>query len=143
MTTIAASLTEMAADSACVTGGPVAEVTKLHRIGNSIFGIAGEVFACLVMIDWLKGKRDRRTLKWPEEFDRDGIFLLELSKEGLSFWNGYGVQMPIHNECYAIGSGSMSAMAALKAGADPESAVKIAAELDENTREPVEVMRLK
>lgn len=143
MTTIAATLTEMAADTACVTGGPVATVTKLHRIGGSIFGEAGAAFESLLIIEWLKGKRDRRLLhKMPEAFDRDGVYLIELSKEGLALWNGWGIRMPIADAMYSIGSGSMAAMAALKAGADPESAIRIAAELDENTREPVEVMRL-
>lgn len=143
MTTIAASLTEMAADSALVTGGAVATVSKIHRIGKSIFGEAGSGFECLLLIEWLKGKRDRRALlKMPDAFERDDVYILELSPDGLALWNGWGIRMPIKDECYAIGSGSMAAMAALKAGANPEEAVKIAAELDENTREPIEVMGL-
>lgn len=143
MTTIAASLTEMAGDSALVTSGPVAKVSKIHRIGDSIFGEAGDGFASLLMIEWLKGRRDRRLLqKMPEAFVRDDVLLLELSPKGLALWNGWGIKMPISDAFYAIGSGSMAAMAALMAGANPEEAVKIAAELDENTREPVEVLAL-
>lgn len=143
MTTIAANLKQMAADTALVTGGPIATVSKIHRIRESIFGEAGAGFECLLLIEWLKGKRDRRALqKMPDEFQRDDVYILELSPTGLALWNGWGIRMPIADECYSIGSGSMAAMAALRAGADPEEAVKIAAELDENTREPIEVLSL-
>jgi ATP-dependent protease HslVU (ClpYQ) peptidase subunit len=143
MTTVCANLKEMAADSACCGDGAVALVTKLHRIGDSIFGEAGGAFEALLIIEWLKGKRDRRLLnKMPEAFDRDSILILELAPDGLALWNGWGVRMKIKNEFYAIGSGGMSAVMALKQGKTPAEAVTMVPEFDEYTRGPVDVLKL-
>jgi hypothetical protein len=143
MTTVAANLQEMAADSACCGEGAIALVTKLHRIGDSIFGEAGGAFEALRMIEWLKGKRDRRALdKLPSDFDRDSILLLELAPDGLALWNGWGVRMKLKNQFYAIGSGGMSAVMAMKQGKSPADAVTLVPEFDEYTRGPVDVMKL-
>jgi len=132
MTTIVANLECMAADQRCTGAGPMCHVKKLHRIGDSIFGLAGDTILGLAMIEWLHGKRIRAQLyKTIPEGCRDTIEILELSPNGLAFWNGWGVRMPLLDGCYAIGSGAMSALQALRLNCTPAQAVLQTLPLDE------------
>ena len=132
MTTIAANLECMAADQRVTSGGPLCHTKKLHRIGKSVFGFAGDVMLALIMVRWLNGKRDPLQLyKLIPEAHRDAVDLLELSPEGLAFWNGWGVRMPLLDGCYAIGSGAMPALTAMKMNLPPDQAVLQSPPLDE------------
>ncbi len=143
MTTIAATLLEMSADSRLSSDQPLASVKKLHRIGGSIFGEAGGGFESLILLDWLAGVRNPRTLhRLPDSFDRDCVLLLELCERGLFLWNGWGRAQPLLNECYAIGTGSMSAMSVLRDGGTTEKAIIAAAQNDECTGLPAHTMVL-
>lgn len=143
MTTIAANLQEMSADSRLSSDQPLATVKKLHRIGGSIFGEAGGGFESLILLDWLAGTRNLRMLhKLPADFDRDCILVLELSERGLGLWNGWGIRQPLENDCFAIGSGAMSAMPILKQGGTTEAAIIAAAQSDECTGLPSFTMKL-
>lgn len=142
MTTIVASLSEMAADSRVTSDSPIMRTRKLRVIGESIFGFAGGLFEAAEFIAWLEGPRDNSKLpKWENEC-RDGFFVLELSPTGLAVWNGWGRRVPLTNQFYAIGSGSMTAMGVMHVHPDPKFAVEVASLYDENTDSNVEVISL-
>ena len=120
----------MAADQRCTddTGGPICHVTKLHRVGDSVFGLAGDAFMGLVPLEWLGTKRNR--LQLYKMFGDDDIawryetLLLELSETGLALWNGWGLRMPILDKTYGIGTGADAALTAMDKGASPEEAIR-------------------
>ncbi len=142
MTTIVASLTEMAADSRVTSGGAICRSKKMQVIGDSIFGFAGGLFEATEFIAWLKSEREHSKLpKWPDD-DRDHFTALELSPEGLAIWNGWGRRVPLVNQFYSIGSGSMTAMGVMHVHPDPKFAVEVASLYDENTDSNVEVISL-
>lgn len=119
MTTIVANLEGMAADQRATDDGPpFCHVKKLHRIGDSIFGLAGDCHAGMAMIRWLQTpKRNRQALykmfgeevQWRYEFT-----ILELSPNGLALWNAWGEPLPLLDKVYAIGTGAPAALAAVE-----------------------------
>ena len=128
ITTIVANLEGMAADQrATDEGPPFCHVQKLHRIGDSIFGLAGDCHAGMAMIRWLHTKRNRQALykmfgeevQWRYEFT-----ILELSPNGLALWNAWGEPLPLLDKCYAIGTGGAVALDALEQGASLEDAIR-------------------
>lgn len=133
MTTIVTNLECMAADQRMTDDGPICHAKKIHRIGDSVFGLAGDVMAGLVVIEWLQTKRDRAVLykafgeevQWRYEF-----VLLELSPDGLALWNAWGVRCPLLDERFAIGTGAAAALEALENGHLPEEAVRRAVKRD-------------
>lgn len=132
MTTIVANLECMAADQRCTGGGPICHVQKLHRIGHSIFGIAGDAVIGVIIIEWLRGRRNPLQLyRLVPESHRTDVDILELSPEGLAYWNGWGVRMPLLDASFAIGSGALPALQALRLGKSPEEAVALVPPLDE------------
>lgn len=135
MTTVVSNLECMAADQRTTGGGPMFHTNKLYRVGDSIFGIAGDCVLGHLMMDWLATKkRDRVELyELLPEAGRNEIEILELSPDGLAYWNGWGVRLPLLDHSYAIGSGAMAALQALRLGQEPEDAVMEAAHVDEST----------
>lgn len=146
MTTIAANRECMAGDQRMTDAGPFGHTLKIQRIGLSLFGMCGEAHRCHVLLEWLKTPQRNRPQLYKAFADEDGryaIELMEISPGGIFLWNGWGVPLPILDKHWAIGSGAMAAMAAMKAGHDPEEAVRIAAQLDEATGPPIQVEYLK
>jgi ATP-dependent protease HslVU (ClpYQ) peptidase subunit len=119
-------------------------VTKIRQIGSSLYGFAGSVYPALVFLEWLgSGRLDKtRLYRMLSEDARDSVDILELSPDGLAIWNGWGVRLPIHDDSYAIGSGAMAALAALKSGAEPADALKQAFKLDECSGGDIEIAEL-
>ncbi len=138
----------MAADTrVSVDGSAFYHADKIFRIGNSLFGTAGDGMMCLVMIDWLKSaQRSRHALykHWTENTERSACWLLELRSPGeLYIWDGWGVAERINDKRYAIGSGQMAALSAYDRGASLEDAVKAGAHLDQYSGAPIRVEMLK
>ena len=131
MTTIVANLECMAADQRCTddSGGPICHVQKLYRIRDSIFGLAGDGFMGLVLMEWLRTPT-RNRLQLYKMFGDEAIewryetLLLELSETGLALWNGWGLRMPLLDHTYGIGTGADAALTAMDKGATPEEAIK-------------------
>lgn len=142
MTTIAANLECMAADQRLTGDGPVARTRKIRRIGDSLFAGAGNWTVALILLEWLEkdAKRDRFRLhrQIPEDYRHD-IEVLELSPAGLAVWDGWGTRIVLLDKFFAIGSGGMSAMQAIKRGLSPEDAVSETFSLDEASGGTVEV----
>ena len=145
MTTIVASVTHgcMSADTRVVNAGPMYPADKIFRIGDSLFGTAGDAFMSLVFLEWLNTKRDKAEIrKTFEHQDKDAFVVIELGPEGIKLWNGWGVPEKLHCPHYAIGSGAMSAQHAMNRGDDPEDAIKASMELDEATGGEIQTMHL-
>ena len=122
----------MAADQRVTGSGPLAHVQKVHRIKSSLFGFCGDSHLAMHVLEWLKGKRDPLELyKLIPDAHRDSVEVLELSKDGLSLWTGWGVRLPLLDATYAVGSGAMVALQALRTGSTPAEAVTHAARMDE------------
>lgn len=133
MTTVAASLECIAADQRMTSGNAPARIRKLRRVKDSVYGCAGDVDAAFIFFEWLETvKPDRLRLyrQIPEDY-RSAFEVLEISPSGLALWNGWGIRIPLLDKFYAIGSGSQSAMQALKRGMSPEEAVAETFTLDE------------
>ena len=118
---------------------------KLHRIGDSIYGLAGDLWAN-VFIEWAKtGFNEKKKPQihdsvW-EEVDFD---VLELAPTGLYLWDKHFVRIKLKDDNYALGSGSKYAIVFMrKMKMSPEEAVKECCTLDDYTKEPVDVMELK
>lgn len=126
----------MAADQRATGDGPICHTKKLHRLGDSVFGLAGDCFAGIALIDWLNTpKRDRAKLHKMFGDDvawRYEMVLLELSPSGLALWNAWGFRLPILDKTYGIGTGSSAALTALdEPGCTPSQAIKRAIKRDE------------
>lgn len=134
MTTVVANLECMAADQRCTDDGPICHTKKLHRVRDSVFGLAGDVMAGLAVLEWLATpKRNRANLykmfgedvQWRYEF-----VLLELSDDGLALWNAWGVRMPLLDKTFAIGTGASIALEAMDNNLSPSEAVRRAMKRD-------------
>ena len=148
MTTIACSLTEMAADMRVTWAGRgnddentrlhTAHAIKIDRIGDTLVGTSGDYAAGVRFLDWLKAGGKGRRPKLDKDFRG-----LKLSKEGIFYVDGDDTTwMPIGTPYYAVGSGAHYALGALEMGADPKQAVKIAMEYDPYTGGKVTVIPL-
>lgn len=141
MTTVAVNRECIAADTRVITGGSYYHAPKLFRIGQSILGTAGDGFACLAFVEWFKSPRRNPGVlhKMFAEHDRDSIIVAELNAGGIYLWNGWGFAERLNDPYYAIGSGSMAALEAMRHGLDPEEAVRCATAHDESTGSPIQI----
>lgn len=136
MTTIVANLECMAADQRATDDGPpLCHVEKIRRIGDSLFGVAGDCFAALAILEWLEAPRRDRAKLYKMFGDEPGwryeVMLLELSPSGLALWNGWGLRMPLLDAAYAVGTGGAVALDALENGAAPDEAIRRAMKRDQ------------
>lgn len=141
MTTIAINRECMAADTRVITGGSYWHENKVFRVGNSLFGTAGDGFACLAFLAWYQSPR-RNPLELQKMFaeqDRNDILIFELNPGGIYAWNGWGFPAKLLDDEYAGGSGGMAALEAMRRGAAPDEAIRSATAHDENTGAPIQV----
>lgn len=145
MTTIACNLEMIVGDSLVShddigTGAYLG--MKLHRIGNSIFGEAGEDCSGIgIALDWLRMGKHRADPPYPIE-DSDWN-LLELAADGIFVWDTWLRREPVYEPNMAIGSGRKVALYCMRVlKYDPLKAVAEAAKVDHHTRAPFHVERL-
>jgi hypothetical protein len=127
MTTIVANPEGMASDTR-VTGGPMFNTTKMRRIGDSLYGGAGDLSQILKMFLWFENPDQAPVWKAPPEFT-----ILQVSPRGIFVWESEMIAIPIDTPFYAIGSGSEYAMGALAYGANLDKAIEIASMFDPGT----------
>lgn len=141
MTTVVANLECMAADQRLTSGNPPCRTRKIRRIGDSLYGGCGNWSLVLVFFSWYEApKRDLTRLhRLIPEDHRHEFEVLELSPAGLAVWDGWGARIQLLDKFYAIGSGGLSAMQAIKRGLPPEEAVSETFSLDEASGGTVEV----
>lgn len=136
MTTVIATKKAIYADSLCDCS--IAFYSdKIFRVGESIYGVAGDLEEALQFIEWRKTGNNKP--EFAESVDFDAI---EVNKTGIYLWQTKLVRMAVKNKTYAIGSGGQYAMGAMDEGATPEKAMKIAEKRDSSTRLPLQKIEL-
>ena len=138
MTTIAASLTQMAADSSLVMGDTKAQCCKIFRIKNSLAATAGDNEEGELFLAWLRNGGT------PPKLDKELDFCaLVLTAEGIFRYEYTCQPTLLKNEFWAIGTGAAHALTAMNMGAAPEEAVAQAIVFDINSGPPIDVFYLK
>lgn len=109
---------------------------KVRRLQNSmIVGTSGDVAFGHSVIDWLESGGD------PPKLDCDaGFSALILHPTGEVSLMGQDCKPVLIELPYAVGSGMDLAIGAMRAGASPEKAVRIASEYDPHTGGKITVM---
>jgi ATP-dependent protease HslVU (ClpYQ) peptidase subunit len=139
VTTIFASAPDgvMVSDSKCTSAEVWYPMTKVHRIGKELVGLAGSVKECLAWLEWYKaGKKGVR----PKLENFQGLCL---RADGLYELGSDGLVQLVERGYHGIGSGGGYAVAASMAGADPKRAVEIACAIDNGSGGDVVVHTLK
>jgi len=140
VTTIAANLEQMSADSKVVVGDSHYPAAKIFRFPGMIVGVSGEGRA---MGDFLRWVKEGLPETIPNIEEHQGSFrALVLTPDGLfeydeSFW-----PEKVNRNFAAIGTGAHAALAAMMLGQSTENAVAIACQIDNNTGGPVDTLKL-
>lgn len=138
MTTVAANLEMMVADSQVSDGDQKWPVRKIERIGDALVATAGDASEGERFYDWMrKGRRGKKPVV------SESFSALVLNDKGLFFWDSGLYPQPLQRGFHAIGSGGKAATAAWLAGATIERAVSIVCEIDAGSSLPVQIVRLK
>jgi hypothetical protein len=141
MTTIAANLKEMCADSAMSWDAEFMLVEdKLEIIDGEIVGCSGHEPDIQKFLKWFRNQ----TPETPEFSDDDnkGFSALVLNGKGLWCYGNTCSPSRITTPHAALGSGGMAANAAMALGKSPRVAVEIACTLDKNSKLPVQRITL-
>jgi hypothetical protein len=141
MTTIAANRKSMSGDSRVSGGGPIYYADKIFRIGDSIVGVAGDAKHTTKFLAWFRTECPPTDEKL-ELGETDSFCALVLNSRGLFYYFDLCEPDHLHNKFYAVGSGSLSAMADMRAGKTTEQAVRGAMEFDEQTGGRVKTLTL-
>jgi ATP-dependent protease HslVU (ClpYQ) peptidase subunit len=142
MTTIAFDGRVLASDSAVTAGGyRLGFIEKIFRIEtddgkvSSVIGCAGSSFAVSTMVEWIKAGCVRADM--PILNDGNDFCAIEVHCDGAAFeLNHKFEQLPIKGP-WAIGSGEVVALTAMRCGLDAVGAVNMACEIDVLSGGPV------
>lgn len=146
MTTIAANLEMMAADSQVTYGhaGMGYKTQKIYAINGVIYGLAGDPGSDM-FLEWAAtGFKPKLKPNFSHMWSDIDFDVLELSSDGLAMWDKHLVRMRLKDSVYAVGSGAPIALLLMrKYGMTPDQAVVEACEHDTYTEGPVDVLYLK
>lgn len=142
MTTIACNATEMAADTRVSlqdgTDVRVFESVKIERVGDAIYGVAGDFQAGVRFMEWVRREMKGRKPRLCKDFAA-----LKIDAEGIYSMDGPSdTWMKVSGKFDAIGSGRKVALGAMEMGASPADAVKAAKKWDAFTGGDTTVLRL-
>lgn len=145
VTTVAATLRRMAADSRVVTDHSTFPSSKLLRTKRGIVGGAGCTDLINSVLDWLdgKGRKPRIPARRYDDFRA-----LILDDRGLWYMESDLVPMQVHDGLFAIGTGAQFALGSMERDIsldlepDPIAAVKAACMRDEMSAEPISFLTL-
>jgi hypothetical protein len=137
MTTVAAkfSTLEIAADTMVSGEDSYYSVSKLRRGKNSIYGACGDWDKVLKAYQLIESN----STEWESDLD---VSILELRPDGLWVYESTIIPVRLKNDYWAVGTGANFAIAAMRLGNSPATAVAIAAEFDPFTRHPIEAFQL-
>jgi ATP-dependent protease HslVU (ClpYQ) peptidase subunit len=127
----------MVCDSKCTSDSTWFPMTKVRRVGVELVGIAGNVKDAAAWVEWYMGGKKGGRPKL------DTFSALILRAEGVFDVSADGFEQLVERGYHGIGSGGGYAVAAFKAGAKPQDAVRIACDIDVNSGGDVIVHRLK
>lgn len=122
MTTIAANLTSMAADSMASDGFADFPVFKVRGIDGSLYGGCGTIVGITRFFDWVaRGKPKKK----PKHASGEDFTILELNEHGIFLWEGAYIPFHCPRPFHAIGAGAQAAITLMMHGdAPPEVAVE-------------------
>jgi hypothetical protein len=109
---------------------------KIERIGGSLYGFAGDMGPLTAVRKWFLNNRRGKAPKGE-------CIVLILSAEGVSYWTATDGEVPIERDWYAIGTGSIAAMALMEAGHDAAEAVRITCLVDAQSGGELQIEKLK
>ncbi len=131
MTCIAWDGKTLAADKRATTGGLIAAVTKIHRIGDLIVGGSGDLTFIGPMLEWIKAGRDPATFPASQKDKDDWQPVLVIERDGTpSLYERTPYPLRFEQQHVAIGSGGEYARAAMHLGCTARAAVEVAIALD-------------
>ena len=135
MTTIAANLKGMAADTLVTGGIPKAYCDKIFRVRDSIVGMAGGNAYTTRWLEWFRREMPpvESMLEIDNSDDEKQFVALVLDEKGIWMYTNMCDPDLLHNKYYAIGTGSQAACEAMKRGDTPKQAVRCAMKWDEGT----------
>lgn len=131
MTTIIATQTGMWSDTKVVYAVNNFRTPKLFEIGDSVFGISGDLSNCLKFI---KARQEGVEPK----LTKDDFDILEKNKDGIFLWTKEMVPLKITDEYYSVGTGGHFAIGAMDMGATPVEAIRVAARRDPSTNDEID-----
>lgn len=139
MTTVAANIDCMAADSFTTDG---MQIEKIIQLPTMLIGFCGDAYFAQMLADWViegeRGPCPPWDINFAEEGDRAyETELLILDKNGLYSMDGRGKRIRITGPYAAIGSGSAVALGAMYFGHSPSDAVAAACVHDSHTKAPI------
>lgn len=138
MTTIAANLKEMAADSRTSDNETYyATEGKIQRIGSDLVGCCGNIDSIAKFLAWYETRGDL------PDFEGDDFEAVALTHDGLFIYCNTCRPRKLIDPFCAMGSGGQAALAAMHTGCSPKRAVEIAIRCDKNSGPPVVVSRLR
>jgi ATP-dependent protease HslVU (ClpYQ) peptidase subunit len=140
MTTVVYRDGILAADTLVTQGGAVkvhGEYRKIRRIGDHLVGTSGGVADCERFVNWLMAGEDAEPPK-----GEYAAIVVSPNGRVREIEGGHPLPRPRNAKFFAIGSGAPFALAAMYAGADAVTAVKIAAKIDTATGLPVRSIKL-
>lgn len=143
MTTIAANLESMAADSMASDNFADIPVTKIRVYGKSIFGGCGDLVAITRFFRWVD---DGMPKKLPKDRRYDGPFsVMELNESGLFLWENAYIRFRCERPFHATGAGGQAAVALMMhAGMSPAEAVDASCDVVPSAcARPIDVVYLK
>ena len=137
MTTIAAkfSTLEIAADSMISGEDSFYMASKLRMGKNSIYGACGDWDKCLKAFQLI----ETSAKEWDSDLD---VTILELRHDGIWVYESTIIPVKLKNDYWAVGTGANFAIAAMRLGNSPATAVSIAAEFDPFTHPPIDSLKL-
>lgn len=144
MTTVAYKAGVMAADTQMTfSDESKGRVSKILRLDDgSLFACAGHIKPVNKLRAWAKTGFD--PTKKPGVSSKSSIEALLIKPDGSIWYYDWTLEADkLENEFFAIGSGRPYALGALASGKTAVQAVKIAAQFDTNTSEPIDKMELK
>ncbi len=134
MTTICANRRVMAADTRVSGGaGPMYNTLKIFRIGDAIVGMCGNVEHTTKFLAWFRKECPHDEVPIGAGEDDESFAALVLRPSGLYYYADCCEPDRIHENFYAIGSGSGPAASAMAFGKTPAQAVRHAMKFDHCT----------
>ncbi len=130
MSTICCDGKTVAADGRSICGDSIVDTDfeKIILKDGRIFGVVGTAGSLNPVVAWILEGADPDKMPKIAEFS-----VVEFCKEGANLYRHDVPYADLYNYPCAFGSGQPFALAAMRAGAKPLEAVKIAAELDPGT----------
>ena len=142
MTTIAVCDNIMAADTQGRFEDIIMEMHKIFRVRDELIGTCGNYDNAVKFIELYK-KGQKYVTQSSNGTDENDFDYLLLNAKGLYLATGFrGPKVKVHERFWSIGSGKEAAITAMRMGATPKEAVKMASLCDVYTGSKVQVREL-